>query len=197
MKALSFILLLCSFTSVYSKEFNVELKAYASQEIWHDEFKLEDVEIDNNTMASITVAVIENSTGKTIKGFGLNKMAKATLWVNENCKLKLTNESGRNITIKLNTVERKQIEKTNDVYIQFTLRNNSAKSIPLIIPTVMNPNLNPFSNSGVSLKIGQEIYFKNKGKQELLLVVDESIKNGSKLDVAKLIEERKKELRKK
>ncbi|MFY0671989.1 MAG: hypothetical protein JXQ87_01210 [Bacteroidia bacterium] len=197
MKALSFILLLCSFTTVYSKEYNIELTAFASEEIWYDEFLTEDVEIVNNTMASIEVAVINNSTGKKIKGFGLNKMAKATLLVNENCKLKLTNESGRKIKITLNTVSRKVNEKKSDVYIQFTLRNNSAKSIPLIIPTVMNPNLSPFSNSGVSLKIGQEIFFKNKGKKELLLVVDDSIKNGSKLDVAKLIEERKKELKKK
>ncbi|MGB0431946.1 MAG: hypothetical protein ACPGLV_15840 [Bacteroidia bacterium] len=197
MKTLSFILLTCTFTSVYAKEYTLELKAFETKTIWYDEFKTEDVEIINNSVSSINVAVIENKTGKTIKGFGLNKMAKATLLVNENGKLKLANESGRNIKIQLKTITRIIKEKTGDVYVQFTLRNNSAKAIPLIIPTVMNPNLSPFSNSGVSLKIGQEIYFKNKGKKEILLIVDDSIKNGSKLDVAKLIDERKKELKNK
>ncbi len=76
----------------------------------------------------------------------------------------------------------------------FTLRNNTAKSIPLIIPSVMNPNLSPFSNSGVNLEYGQEILFRANGKRRVLLVVDESIQPGKKIDVAKRIKERKKEL---
>lgn len=77
--------------------------------------------------------------------------------------------------------------------VPFTLRNNSAKSIPLIIPGVMNPNLSPMSNSGVDLKVGQEILFKYKGKKTLLLTVTEDLRD-TKLNVSKLISERKKEL---
>ncbi len=76
----------------------------------------------------------------------------------------------------------------------FTLRNNSLKSIPLIIPGVMNPNLSPMSNSGVTLRIGQNIYFKVKRKKYLLLTVDEQIENGSTIIVNQLIKARKKEL---
>jgi biopolymer transport protein ExbD len=81
-----------------------------------------------------------------------------------------------------------------DVYRSFTLRNNSAKSIPLQIPGVMNPNLSPFSNSGVDLKMGQEIFFTYKGKKRILLIVDENINHGDVVDVSKLLKERKKEI---
>lgn len=39
--------------------------------------------------------------------------------------------------------------------INLTFHNGSLNSIPLVIPGVMNPNLNPFSNSGVELGFGQ------------------------------------------
>ena len=58
----------------------------------------------------------------------------------------------------------------------------------------MNPNLSPDSMSGVTLKMGQEILFKERGKKYVLLTVDESIQKGDILDVAKLLPERKKEL---
>jgi len=79
-------------------------------------------------------------------------------------------------------------------YINFTLSNTSAKSIPLIIPTVMNPNLSPFSDSGVDLAVGQEIFFKQKGKRYLLLKVDDSINEGDKIDVSELLKSRQESL---
>ncbi|MCH2199986.1 MAG: hypothetical protein MK081_14500 [Flavobacteriales bacterium] len=80
-----------------------------------------------------------------------------------------------------------------ETVVTFTLRNESARSIPLIIPGVMKPNLLPISNSGVHLKVGQEIFFRHKGKKRLLLTVDESLE-GKTLKVAKLIKEKKKKL---
>ena len=58
----------------------------------------------------------------------------------------------------------------------------------------MNPNLSPYSKSGVELKIGQEIIFKAKGKKYVLLQVDASISDGDIIDVAKLLKEKKAEL---
>ncbi len=81
-------------------------------------------------------------------------------------------------------------------YVDFTLRNTSLKSIPLIIPGVMNPNLSPMSNSGVGLKIGQKILFKYKGKRRVLLIVDKTLE-GKVLDVPKLLKEKRRELEKK
>ncbi|MGB5190285.1 hypothetical protein, partial [Robiginitalea sp.] len=77
--------------------------------------------------------------------------------------------------------------------ISFTLHNSSLKSIPLIIPGVMNPNLSPMSNSGVSLDMGQKIYYKKGGVRMLVLTVDENIQSGDKIDMAKRIRTLKKE----
>ena len=78
-------------------------------------------------------------------------------------------------------------------YVSFKLNNPSPKSIPLKIPNVMNPNLSPFSTSGVDLKIGQKIYFRYKGKRRILLEVSKN-NDGKTLNVAKLIRQRKREI---
>lgn len=81
----------------------------------------------------------------------------------------------------------------SDAPVSFTLRNNTMESIPLRIPGVMNPNLSPMSNSGVSLEVGQEIYFMVKRKKYLLLTVTPDLE-GQTLVVNKVIKERRKEL---
>ena len=78
--------------------------------------------------------------------------------------------------------------------INLTLKNNSSKSIPLIIPGIMNPNLSPFSESGVRLKMGQDVYFKIKRKKYLLFTVDDKFRNGQTIIVNKLIKQRKAEI---
>lgn len=78
-------------------------------------------------------------------------------------------------------------------YVDFKLLNKTAKSIPLIIPGVMNPNLSPFSSSGVDLKVGQEILFKYKGKRRVLLVVTEDL-DGTKVIVNTLRKQRQMEI---
>jgi len=80
-----------------------------------------------------------------------------------------------------------------DGTMTFTLHNSSLKSIPLKIPGVMNPNLSPISDSGVSLEARQKIFFKYKNRKYLLLEVSPKL-NGTKVDVAKLIEIRVEEL---
>jgi hypothetical protein len=62
-------------------------------------------------------------------------------------------------------------------------------SIPLLIPGVMNPNLSPFSNSGVTLKIGQEILYRKNRKSRILFVVDDSIEEGSVIEVSQIYKE--------
>lgn len=83
--------------------------------------------------------------------------------------------------------------------INFTFHNESLQSIPLVIPSVMNPNLNPMSNSGISLDIGQVVYYFPNGtkeKKEVLFVVDESFQNGQVLEIDELIDEKRKSLKK-
>lgn len=77
--------------------------------------------------------------------------------------------------------------------VPFKLLNPGMKSIPLIIPGVMNPNLSPMSSSGVNLKVGQEILFKYNGKREVLLVVTEDLAD-TKLNVKELLQNRIKEI---
>lgn len=82
--------------------------------------------------------------------------------------------------------------------IHFTFHNGSLKSIPLVIPSVMNPNLNPLSNSGISLNVGQKVYFYPSGtskKRELLFTVDDSFQQDQILEIDAMIEKRKKELK--
>ncbi len=78
--------------------------------------------------------------------------------------------------------------------VSFTLANRSLKSIPLRIPGVMNPNLSPMSDSGVTLAVGQKVFFFEGKKQYLLLTVDPQMQ-GKKLIVNELIKERLLEIR--
>ena len=76
-----------------------------------------------------------------------------------------------------------------------TFHNGSLNSIPLQIPGVMNPNLSPLSDSGVTLEVGQKVfYFPNgkKGKKELLFEVDVTFKKDTILQIHEMI--RKKQL---
>ena len=77
-----------------------------------------------------------------------------------------------------------------------TFHNGSFKSIQLFIPGVMNPNLSPQSNSGISLDVGQKVYFfpkGNGGKKEILFMVDSKWENDTTLEIDQLIRIRKEE----
>ena len=83
--------------------------------------------------------------------------------------------------------------------ISMTFHNGSARPISLIIPGVMNPNLNPYSNSQVDLEVGQKVYFLPQGKlkkKELLFTVEKNWKNDTILEINQIIEFRNKPLKK-
>ena len=102
--------------------------------------------------------------------------------------LELHNPSDNTVRLSYEiTKAAKEVADKDEEYIGFTLRNETLRSIPLIIPGVMNPNLSPQSNSGVRLKIGQKIKYKKGGRAHLLLVVDDSIKEGDVLFVGERI----------
>lgn len=75
--------------------------------------------------------------------------------------------------------------------VNFKLRNETMRSIPLKIPGVMNPNLSPRSNSGVMLAIGQKIFYTDRGKKLLLLEVNKEYE-GKIIKVGKLIKAKSK-----
>ena len=59
----------------------------------------------------------------------------------------------------------------------------------------MNPNLSPISDSGVTLEVGQKVfYFPNgkKGKKELLFEIDNTFRKDTILQIDEIIKQKKK-----
>ena len=109
--------------------------------------------------------------------------------------MQITNENKSNIEVNINPISSPpNNNNTKEKYINITLKNETAESIPLIIPGVMNPNLSPFSKSGISLKIGQKIYFRDGLRKYLLLIIDQNIIEGKEINIGSLLEDRKIEL---
>lgn len=194
MKTLSILVLTLFAMSTFAETKIVEVEAFKSIELTYLEFKTYNVKIINISSRQINVSVNDIESGEQIKGFGLSGLADAIVSIEDGRLLKFSNPTAKTIKLKLQFIEKPKPTKSNDVYVTFTMRNSSAKSIPLMIPGVMNPNLTAFSNSGVNLKIGQEVLFRYKGKTEILMIVSDEIKSGDKLDVAEIIKNRKKEL---
>jgi hypothetical protein len=144
--------------------------------------------LKNKSSQGIDVATVNKVSGVQISGFGLGPFGKATVAVGPLDLLELRNTSDEAVRLSYEITKAVKNEVSEDErYVSFTLRNETLKSIPLVIPGVMNPNLSPQSNSGVRLKIGQEIKYKKGGRAHLLLVVDHSIKEGDVLFVGERI----------
>ncbi len=204
----TFILLACSLLilSCSSKKDLVIIPANSSYEIKDHPAENYHAVLDLKNAANIDVKVVSRENDQQIKGFGLGRFSEETILVEKENKLLLTNNSNKVARIRTHLKEKKYSAKpippevpatpktSKTEYIEFTLLNTSNKSIPLFIPSVMNPNLSPYSSSGVSLKIGQEIIFKYKGKKRVLLEVSDAIKNGDKIDAADLLKEAKKNI---
>ena len=178
---------------VSAKE-KVEIPAGKSVELTYAEFANYDVKLTNTSGKQVDVSVLDSQTRKQVSGFGLGPMGKTVLYVAQGNILKLKNTSSKAIDITLTFVDRKPkaAAASNTEKVNFTLHHSSMKSIPLIIPGVMKPNLSPMSNSGVSLEMGQKIYYKKGGVRMLVLTVDKSIQSGDKIDMAKRIRRLKK-----
>ena len=69
----------------------------------------------------------------------------------------------------------------------FYLENNTAQTLYLQIPGVMNPTLAPFSRSGVDLPNGQPIFARVNGENLLIFTVTDSLQHGTRIDLATLI----------
>jgi len=181
----------------------VQVPANDTVELDYPNMERYEANIKNKSLKGLDVAVLNKKTEEQVSGFGLGIRGKADVIVGNGNKLVLKNNNNKGIklavkvspkTAKKSSTPAVVIPKKATKYISFTLQNTTAKSIPLIIPTVMNPNLSPFSKSGVDLKIGQEIIFKEKGKKYVLLVVDETIEQGGIVNIAKVLKERRGEL---
>lgn len=166
----------------------VEIPADSRVTIGYPDSENAALALKNKSSQGIDVATVNKVSGVQLSGFGLGPFGKATVAVPPLALLELHNSSDNAVRVSYEITQvAKQVADKDEEYIGFTLRNETLRSIPLIIPGVMNPNLSPQSNSGVRLKIGQEIKYKKGGKVRLLLVVDDSIKEGDVLFVGERI----------
>ena len=192
MRLLVFILLL-SLTSC-SQSYVLYVQPNDVLDLRYD-YELTDVELRNKSGQQLEVAIKDDATKEKTGGFGFSPRGKVNVTLERGKYIHFTNNSSQKIPIRISPTKKEVVKPESPAeYISFTLSNTSGKSIPLIIPNVMNPNLSPNSNSGVDLAIGQEILFKEKGKRHLLLKVDDTIRNGEKIDVAVLLQSRRKTL---
>jgi hypothetical protein len=199
MRTLTIILLLSvTLVNGYGQQQKISIEAFATSTISDSTYEQYAVRLIRPSHA-IEVAVISKASGRQIRGFGLGRRAKETIQVDRGNALLLT-AADQPTDLKYEIIEGpstsiESVPASTNRYINLTLHNGSLKSIPLIIPTVMNPNLSPMSNSGVSLKIGQEILFRYKGKRRVLLTVTDELVDGDTIEIAALLKARKKEIR--
>jgi len=202
---LSFLTILL-FTACSSTNSIIKIPANQSVDISTENYEYSKVKLQNRSASQVDVKVIDKKSGEFIRGFGLGPIGSTHVSVEDFGQLKLINNSASTIKVGYSVFEKIKTKKTKKAIVskpkekkkssttQIYLTNKTAKSIPLIIPTVMNPNLSPFSKSGVSLKMGQKVFFKNKRKRYLLFEMNETNEAEQIIEVSELIKMRKKEL---
>ena len=182
------LFLLSFFSNIQAQE-RLEIPAQDSIVYMLPEGDYNSVSLHNKSDKELRVQIINLENSKETGGFGLAAQGKVAVALNPKKGLRLLNPSADEVRVLCRA--QKQTETTpappNLKQIDFTLVNSSAKSIPLIIPNVMNPNLSPFSKSGVRLAVGQKIYLKKGISRKLLFEVPDSLSNGTQLDVPALL----------
>jgi hypothetical protein len=187
MKQIVLLITLTWFTVAQGQSI-VEIPADSRVTIGYPDSEDAALALKNKSSQGIDVATVNKVSGVQLSGFGLGPFGKATVAVGPLDVLELHNSSDNAVRVSYEiTQAAKQVSDKDERYIGFTLRNETLRSIPLIIPGVMNPNLSPQSNSGVRLKVGQEIKYKKGGRAHLILVVDDSIEEGDVLFVGERI----------
>lgn len=149
------------------------------------------VKMWNKSKFDLGVSAREHTTDSIRKGFGLSKGANAVLAVPKQMYLQFENRFLAPIKVEYIIYKGKPAKKSPGALTPqrgFYLVNSTAQKIPLRIPGIMNPNLSPFSKSGVDLPIGQKIYLKVNGKDLLILTVTDTIPKGARVEVADLVD---------
>ena len=147
--------------------------------------------IFNKSKFFLGISLLNRENDSLYKSLSIEKGGSRTLIVSDSHYLQFENRYLGSLKV-VYAIE-KGIQQSNksakNLTLQraFYLENNTAQKIPLHIPGVMDPNLNPFSRSGVDLKNGQEIYLKINNKKLLILIVTDTIPHGARIDVASLV----------
>ena len=149
------------------------------------------VKLWNRSKFDLRISARDRKTDSLHKGLGLAKGSNTILELNKQVYLQLENRFLAPLKVEFilvkGTLGKKKVTSPLTPQRAFYLENNTAQKLPLRIPGVMNPTLDPFSRSGVDLPNGQKIYLDLSGKRILILTVSDSISQGDRIDVASLI----------
>lgn len=190
MKKILLGLLVMIFTGLSAQQAQIELIGGQSIQLDFVDYKLYGLRLKNHSSAEIEVSIVSKISGKQVRGFGLAPKATVEEVIIESDSYALfTNLSDQTVSFSAEAKPKQASSSAKSDGVNFTLRNNTFKSIPLIIPTVMNPNLSPKSNSGVYLKYGQKVYLRKGISRKLILTVDETIREGTVIDVDSIIKQ--------
>jgi len=145
----------------------------------------------NKSKFDLGVSVHDRTTDSLIKGFGMPRGSSNLLIVEEGSYLQFENRFLTTLKVEFSLQKgisgKKKTPRPLTPQRAFYLENNTAQTLPLVIPGVISPKLNPFSRSGVDLPNGQKVYLNLNGKRILILTISDSIKQGDRIDVANLI----------
>ena len=149
------------------------------------------VKLWNRSKFDLGISARDRKTDSLYKVFGLAKGGSTILEVNKQLYLQLENRFLGSLKVEFillkGTSGKKKVTSPLKPQRAFYLENNTAQKLPLRIPGVMNPTLDPFSRSGVDLPNGQKIFLDLSGRRILILTVSDSISQGDRIDVASLI----------
>ena len=149
------------------------------------------VKLWNRSKFDLGISARDRKTDSLRKVFGLAKGGSTILEVNKQLYLQLENRFLGSLKVEFillkGTSGKKKVTSPLTPQRAFYLENNTAQKLPLRIPGVMNPTLDPFSRSGVDLPNGQKIFLDLSGRRILILTVSDSISQGDRIDVASLI----------
>ena len=188
MKKILLGLLVMIFTGLSAQQAQIELIGRQSIELDFVDYPLYGLKLKNISSAEIEVSIISRVSNEQVRGFGLApKSTVEEVLIESDSYALFTNLSDNEALCSIEATPKVAAPVTEVDGVSFTLRNNTIKSIPLIIPSVMNPNLSPKSNSGVYLKYGQKVYLRRGVSKKLILTVDETIREGALIDVDSII----------
>ena len=181
-------LLVMIFTGLSAQQAQIELLGRQSIELDFVDYRFYALKLKNSSSAEIEVSIISRVSNEQILGFGLApKSTVEEVLIESDSYALFTNLSDNEALFSIEASPKVAAPVTESDGVSFTLRNNTLQSIPLIIPSVMNPNLSPKSNSGVYLKYGQKVYLRRGVSKKLILTVDETIREGALIDVDSII----------
>ena len=188
MKKILIGLLVMIFTGLSAQQAQIELLGRQSIELDFVDYRFYALKLKNSSSAEIEVSIISRVSNEQVRGFGLApKSTVEEVLIESDSYALFTNLSDNEALFSIEASPKVAAPVTESDGVSFTLRNNTLKSIPLVIPSVMNPNLSPKSNSGVYLRYGQIVYLRRGVSKKLILTVDETIREGALIDVDSII----------